>query len=162
MTDDGALHPHQPHCLGCGDQNPASLGLRVRRDGDRILGHVTLDRRHEGAPGFAHGGALATALDDALGSLLFILKRPAVTARLEVNYRRPAFLERRFEVEAWTERIEGRKLHLLGELRDAGEVVADARGLFVEVELEHFMRGTAQRPGSWREHAQRTGFDLPW
>lgn len=79
---DGELPPHQPHCLGCGNQNPASLGLRLRRDGDRIRGELTLDRRHEGAPGFVHGGALSTALDDALGSVLMILERPAVTAGL--------------------------------------------------------------------------------
>ena len=158
---DGLLPPHQPHCFGCGDQNPASLGLRLRRDGERIRGEVTLDRRHEGAPGFAHGGAISTALDDALGSVLVILERPAVTAKLEVNYRRPAFLDRRFEVEAWAERIDGRKLHLAGELRDAGELVADARGLFVQVEVEHFLRGAEELPQSWREHAERTGFELP-
>jgi len=53
--------PHQPHCLGCGDRNPASMGLRPRADGERVVrSHVTLDQRHEGAPGFAHGGAVAT------------------------------------------------------------------------------------------------------
>lgn len=159
---DGQLPPHQPHCLGCGDQNPASLGLRMRRDGDRIRGHVTLDRRHEGAPGFAHGGAVSTVLDDALGSVLVLLKRPAVTAKLEVNFRRPAFLGRRFEVEAWAERVEGRKLHLAGELRDEGELIADARALFVEVAVDHFLAGAEVLPPSWREHAERTGFKLPW
>ncbi len=158
---DGPLPPHQPHCLGCGDENPASLGLRLRREKDRVRGEVTLDRRHEGAPGFAHGGAISTALDDALGSVLLILERPAVTARLETNYRRPAFLGRRFEIEAWAERIEGRKLYLAGELRDDGKVIADARAIFVEVEVEHFLQGADELPASWREHAERTGFQLP-
>lgn len=161
-TSDGRLPPHQPHCLGCGDQNPASLGLRLRREGDRVRGDVTLDRRHEGAPGFAHGGAVSTVLDDALGSVLMILERPAVTARLEVNYRRPAFLGRRFEVEAWAEQADGRKLHLAGELRDGGEIVADARAVFVQVEITHFLRGAGELPVSWREHAERTGLRLPW
>lgn len=55
---------------------------------------------------------MATALDDTIGTLLIALRRPAVTARLEVDYRQPALLGREFELEAWTERIEGRKLHL--------------------------------------------------
>jgi acyl-coenzyme A thioesterase PaaI-like protein len=159
---DGDLPPHQPHCLGCGDQNPASLGLRLRRDGDRIRGEFTLDRRHEGAPGFAHGGAISTALDDALGSLLMILERPAVTAKLEVNFRRPALLGRPFEVETWVEGIEGRKLGLAGELRDAGELVADARGLFIEVGVEHFLEGAGELPPDGRDQAGRAGFELPW
>lgn len=162
MTDTDYLPPHQPNCLGCGDRNPASMGIRLRRDGERIRGEVTLDERHEGAPGFAHGGAVATVLDDSLGSLLLILQRPAVTAKLEVNYRRPAFLGRRFEIEAWIEATNGRKLWLAGELRDQGEPVADARGLFIEVELEHFLQGAHSRPSDWDEHRRRTGFGLPW
>jgi acyl-coenzyme A thioesterase PaaI-like protein len=155
LTDDW-LPPHHPNCLGCGDENPAGIGMRMRRDGDRVRGSVTLDRRHEGAPGYAHGGALTTILDDAVGMLLFVLRRPAVTAKLEVNFRRPAFLERPFDVEAWAESIEGRKLNLLAELRSEDELIADARALFLEVDPEHFARG-AQASGDAARHQR-----LPW
>jgi len=158
---DGYLPPHQPNCLGCGDRNPGSLGVRLRIDGERIRGEVTLDRRHEGAPGYAHGGAVATALDDTLGSLLIVLRKPAVTAKLEIDYRRPAFLGRRFEVEAWIDRIDGRKLHLAGQLTEDGAVVAEAKGLFIEVEPEHFMRGARSLPKSDQD-ARRYGMGLPW
>lgn len=158
---DGPLPPHQPHCLGCGPKNPAGLGLRMRREGDRILGEAILDSRHEGAPGFAHGGAVSTLLDDALGSVLMILERPAVTAKLEVDFRRPAFLGRRFEVEAWAERVEGRKLYLAGQMRDGREVVAEARGLFVEVEIDHFLRG-ADRLSASRQRTANGEFKFPW
>ncbi len=156
---DGELPPHQPNCLGCGDQNPASLGLRMRRDGDRIRGQITVDRRHEGAPGFVHGGAVSTILDDALGSVLMILERPAVTAKLEVNYRRPALIGRRFEVEAWAERTEGRKLYLAGEIRDQGELIADAAGLFIEVDIDHFRRGSQDLPAGWGDDSD---VQFPW
>ena len=161
MSDaDGYLPPHQPNCLGCGDRNPGSLGVRLRIDGERIRGEVTLDRRHEGAPGYAHGGAVATALDDTLGSLLIVLRKPAVTAKLEIDYRRPAFLGRRFEVEAWVDHIDGRKLHLAGQLTESGTVVAEAKGLFLEVEPEHFMRGAKSLPEA--DDARRHGMGLPW
>ena len=155
MTDDW-LPPHHPNCLGCGDENPAGIGMRMRRDGDRVRGSVRLDRRHEGAPGYAHGGAVTTILDDAVGMLLFVLRRPAVTAKLEINFRRPAFLERPFEVEAWAESIDGRKLHLLAEMREEGELIADARALFLEVDPEHFARG-ARASGDAARHQR-----LPW
>ena len=135
------LPPHHPHCLGCGDRNPAGLGMRMERDGDRVRGTVTLDRRHEGAPGYAHGGAVTTILDDALGMLLFVLRRPAVTARIEVDFRSPAYLGRAFEVEAHVDRIDGRKLWMVAELRDGAELIAEARALFLEVEAAHFARG---------------------
>lgn len=155
------LTPHHPNCLGCGDQNPAGMGLELREEDDRVVGEVTIDRRHEGAPGFAHGGALATILDDALGSLLMLLRVPAVTAKLEVDYRRPAFLGRRFEVEAWVESRDGRKLRLAGEIRETGERVAEARGLFVQVDPEHFLQGAREAPGEIGAPPP-SGADLPW
>lgn len=135
------MPPHHPNCMGCGPQNAAGMGLILHRFGDEVRGEVCFDRRQEGAPGFAHGGAICTVLDDALGSLLLILKTPAVTANLEVSFRSPAFLNRNFIVEARTESVAGRKLHLAGRILDGSTVLAEARGLFVEVGLEHFRRG---------------------
>jgi acyl-coenzyme A thioesterase PaaI-like protein len=136
-----ALPPHHAHCLGCGPENPAGLGLELAIEGERVRGVVTLDDRHQGAPGFAHGGAVATALDDTLGTLLIVLGHPGVTARLEVNYRRPAFLGRRFALEAWVDVVEGRKIRMLAEMRDGDDVVADAAALFIQVDREHFLQG---------------------
>jgi acyl-coenzyme A thioesterase PaaI-like protein len=146
MAERRELPPHHPNCLGCGPDNPATLGLKLAIDGERVRGEVTLDDRHQGAPGFAHGGAVATALDDTLGTLLVVLGHPGVTARLEINYRRPAFLHRRFELEAWVERVEGRKIEMAAEMREDGEVVADAAALFIHVDREHFLQGTDQLP----------------
>jgi acyl-coenzyme A thioesterase PaaI-like protein len=147
---DGPLHiaAHHPHCLGCGDENPASLGLSFTIEGERVRSELVFDRRHEGAPGFVHGGAVATALDDTIGTLNMALRKPAVTGRLEVDYRRPAFLGRRFELEAWVESVDGRKIHLAGEMREDGEVVAEAKALFIEVDRAHFARG-GQLPDDW-------------
>jgi acyl-coenzyme A thioesterase PaaI-like protein len=146
MAERRELPPHHANCLGCGPDNPATLGLKLAIDGERVRGEVTLDDRHQGAPGFAHGGAVATALDDTLGTLLVVLGHPGVTARLEINYRRPAFLHRRFELEAWVERVEGRKIEMAAEMREDGEVVADAAALFIHVDREHFLQGADQLP----------------
>ena len=146
MAERRKLPPHHANCLGCGPDNPATLGLQLAIDGERVRGEVPLDDRHPGAPGFAHGGAVATALDDTLGTLLVVLGHPGVTARLEVNYRRPAFLHRRFELEAWVERVEGRKIEMAAEMREDGDVVADAAALFIHVDREHFLQGADQLP----------------
>ena len=137
----GWYPPHHPNCFGCGTDNPASLGLRVRRDGDGVSGEVTFAEQHMGAPGFAHGGVVAAALDDALGMLLMRLRRAAVTRRLEIDYERPCFIGRRYEVAAACERIDGRKLWLASTLSEDGKVVARAHGLFIVVDAEHFLQG---------------------
>ncbi len=146
---DGSVAAHQPHCMGCGPENPAGLGMRFRVVGDRATARLTLDRRHEGSPGFAHGGALATALDDLLGAVLVILERPAVTASLTVDYRAPASLHRPYDLEGWCERIDGRKLHLAGTIKDGEILIAEARALFIQVELAHFQQSGQPLPEGW-------------
>lgn len=146
---DGTVPAHQPHCLGCGPENPCGMGLKLRVENDQVRGQVTFDRRQEGAPGIAHGGAVATVLDDALGTLLVVLRRPAVTANLNLDFRAPAFLGRALDVEAWTDRVGGRKLHLGGRLLDGDDVIAEAQALFLEVDLEHFRRGGRPLPDAW-------------
>ena len=44
---------------------------------------------HQGAPGLAHGGIIATAMDEAMGALNRLLLVPVVTVHLEVDYVRP-------------------------------------------------------------------------
>lgn len=157
MMADGPVPPHQPHCLGCGTDNPASLKLRMRVADGRVFGTVQLDRRHEGAPGFAHGGAVATVLDDALGTVLIVLERPAVTAHLAVDYRAPVLLGRRLSVEAWAESIDGRKLHLAAVLRDGEVVVAESQAMFVAVDIEHFRLGGSDLPERWGDWLGQRG-----
>lgn len=152
---------HHPHCIGCGAENPGSIGLRFVAHGDRVRATCTFDERHQGAPGFVHGGSLATAIDDTVGTLLVLLRRPAVTARLEVDYRSPAFLGRAMALEAWAEGIEGRKLHLAATVHDGEALVAEARALFLEVSLEHFARG-GDLPEALRAHWESGQPDLPY
>lgn len=148
---DGTVPIHQPHCLGCGPENPANMGLRLRVEGERVLGSVRFDRRQEGAPGFAHGGAVATVLDDACGTVLILVECPAVTANLNVDFREPAFLGHDLTVEAWCERIEGRKLHIVSRLADGEEILAEGRALFIQVDIDHFRRGGQELPERWQE-----------
>jgi acyl-coenzyme A thioesterase PaaI-like protein len=155
------IAPHHPHCIGCGPENPGSIGLRLVAHGERVHATCTFDERHQGAPGFVHGGILATAIDDTVGTLLVLLRRPAVTARLEVDYRAPAFLHREMEIEAWTERIDGRKLHLAATVRDGDQVVAEGRALFLEVSLEHFAQG-GELPQALRAHWDEGEPNLPY
>ena len=149
-VDPHGVVAHQPHCMGCGPENPAGLGLQMRIDGDRVYGHVRFDRRQEGAPGIAHGGAVSTAIDDLMGTVLLIVNRPAVTVTLTVDFRAPTLLDRDLELEGWCERIDGRKLHLRSTVSDSGTVVAEGHAIFLEVDLEHFRRGGQPLPETWQ------------
>jgi acyl-coenzyme A thioesterase PaaI-like protein len=154
------LPPHAPRCFGCGRDNPCGLRLEAHREGDDVRAKVTFGAHHSGAPAFAHGGAVATAIDDCLGFLIYVIGEPAVTAKLEVNYRKPVLIEKEYELHARATGRQGRKIHTAVEMRDAdGTLVAEGTGLFVTVGFEHFTRDL---PDDWRERAQERGIELPW
>lgn len=136
-----ALPPHSSQCMGCGPDNSAGLAMAVRREGDDVVCDQTFDARQGGAPGLAHGGAVAAACDDLFGFVLYLVAEPAVTRTLEVGYRRPVRLGITHHIRARLEHREGRKLHLTAEGTDPDGVVCfEARAVFVVVELEHFTR----------------------
>lgn len=136
-----ALPPHNPECLGCGPDNPAGLAMQIRREGDTVVCDHIFDRRQVGAPGLAHGGAVATACDDMFGFVLYLVAEPAVTRSLEVGYRRPVQLGIPHRIRAHLVHREGRKLHMQAEGTDPeGLVCFEARAVFLIVGLEHFTR----------------------
>ncbi len=136
------LPPHHPRCLGCGPENPHGHHLQVWRDGDVVRAEHVFDERHVGAPGIAHGGAVATVLDDLFGFLLYGVGEPAVTRHLEVGYRAPVLLGTQYLFQADVQRREGRKLFVQAQGTDAsGALVVEATAVFVVVGREHFARG---------------------
>ena len=127
---------HYTRCYGCGSDHPTGLKLALfAEEGLSLQGTFTVTDQHQGAPGLAHGGLLTTALDDALGSLNWLLSTPAVTGRLETDFRRPvpvgSILHIRAEVLVFTRAVA--RLNA-----SDGPVAMTAAALFIQVPLEHF------------------------
>ena len=117
------------------------------RDEERsVHGSFTVTEHHQGAPGLAHGGVVAAAVDEGMGYLLWLVQHPAVTAHLEVDYRRPVPVGSRLELEGRIDRLEGRKIYASMEGRVDGEVAVEAKALYLMVDVSHFV-----------PHAERMG-----
>ena len=141
---DDVLPPLYPTCLGCGADAPEGYHLQVRREGDDVVAEHVFEERHSGAPGIAHGGAVATVVDDVLGYLLYVVKAPGVTRRLEVDYLKPVLTGVRYVVRGRLDKRDGRKLWVSCACTDPGAVVAfRATGLFVVVDVSHFAQATS-------------------
>jgi acyl-coenzyme A thioesterase PaaI-like protein len=97
-----------------------------------VSGAFVPTRDLQGPPGVAHGGVLATALDEAM-SLCVHQRTLAFTAHFEMDLRGPAPLDARVELEARIDRREGRKLWASAEATGERGVVATGSALFVEV-----------------------------
>ncbi len=139
----GELIPsHYTRCYGCGPDHPTGLHLVAIADqGLALTASFTVTDMHQGAPGLAHGGILSTAIDDALGSLNWLLSSPAVTGRLEMDFRRPVPVGATLHIRAEVLGVKGRKVftRAVGRLDDPeGPIAVTAAALFIQVPVEHF------------------------
>ena len=133
------LPPHTPTCMGCGPDNPNGLQMTVFLSGREVYTDLVFDDKHSGAPGLAHGGAIAAACDDLFGFTLWVARPPPVTPALSVGYLRPVPLYQPHRIVARVDNREGRTLHVsaTGTGQD-GIVRFTATATFVAVDAEHF------------------------
>ncbi|GAA3612773.1 PaaI family thioesterase [Marihabitans asiaticum] len=136
-SSDGRMRVHGNPMVGA--LNPFAPPLRIDWDGERAATRFTVGAAYEGPPGCLHGGIAAAVLDQVLGVIPSSIGLPAMTATLDLRYRRPTPLGE-LSATAWLVERDGWKLRLEGELTDAeGEVTVSATGLFVvpRVAREH-------------------------
>ncbi|HTV81108.1 MAG TPA: PaaI family thioesterase [Acidobacteriaceae bacterium] len=134
----GALN----HCFGCGLENSSGLRLKffTAEDGS-IVCHLRLARRFAGPPGHAHGGILATLLDEAMSKANRARGVTAMTRQLSVEYLRPVPLGARLRLTARHLSAHGRRHDCEAHLADtAGHLLATATAVFVAVDLNRFRR----------------------
>lgn len=157
MPPGGAIPPfHLPWCFGCGPENENGLGLQARIEGDRIVAELEFAPWFQGGPGVVHGGGIAAFFDDLMGFVPVAHRIPAVTARLEVHYRRPVPLGTTVRGEAWLTDHSGRKLWAEGVGTDAeGRIAVESAALYLAVGAEHFAGTIAEMPVGQQERLSR-------
>jgi acyl-coenzyme A thioesterase PaaI-like protein len=122
---------HHDLCFGCGQANLFGLQLELERTEEGVAGRFFVKQDHQGPPGYAHGGVIATALDEAMALLLHEEGTHALTVRLEVDLRAPAPVGSYVEVSAAVEERSGRRLVLSATAAGDDGEIASAVGTFV-------------------------------
>lgn len=95
----------------------------------------TFSEHQQGPPGIAHGGAIATLLDEAMTAVAFeVAGMPAFTVNLNVTYRTPVYVGTEITITARLQESDGRKLSIYAEatLPD-GTIATVASGLFIRL-----------------------------
>ena len=119
-------------CYGCGQQNPGGLKLRFRTEGDEVRAEFTPSAVHEGYPGYLHGGITCALLDEAMGWAAYQLSSGAlaVTARVQIKFRRPLLIGESLTVTASVTRRSTRHLWTEATIkRRDGKVAAEATAI---------------------------------
>jgi acyl-coenzyme A thioesterase PaaI-like protein len=124
--------PTDGGCFGCSPSNPAGLQLRFRRLGECMLARYSIAERFHGAPGVAHGGIVATILDEvSCAAIALIADRWVMTGELTVRYERPCPVEAPLEITAAiTDRSHPRYWVVEAEIHHDGARVVRSRGKF--------------------------------
>ncbi|MCB2222670.1 MAG: PaaI family thioesterase [Actinobacteria bacterium] len=157
MPEGARIPPyHLPWCFGCGPENAEGLRLEARIEGDLVVADIQFAPWFQGGPGVVHGGAVAAFFDDLMGFVPVAHLVPAVTAHLEVDYRRPIPLGTTVRGEAWLTERDGRKLWAASVGRDgSGEPLVECRALYLAVNAEHFVKALDDMPAAQRERLAR-------
>ena len=143
------------HSPMLGRANPLAPPITLWLDGDRMVGSATFGAAYEGPPGCVHGGYVAAAFDEVLGSTQSLSGSPGMTGRLTVHYRSPTPLETELRFVGWLERVEGRKIFTLGELWAGERLCAEAEGLFISIQTGQVRRPQGgARPAPRRSRAE--------
>jgi uncharacterized protein (TIGR00369 family) len=125
------------HCFACGKDNPDGMHLRFYYDEERrsFVSRFRLARRFQGPPGHAHGGIIATVLDEAMGKVNKLRSVVALTAQMKVEFLKPVPLRKPLLVESRELRVRGRRHLNAAEIRnEKGEVLARSRGTFIAID----------------------------
>jgi len=128
--------PNSRHCFACGVEN--SQGLRLafyELSPDEVEAEYTIPEHFQGYPGVAHGGIVATMLDETLGRATMLGEGDhfMVTAKLTIHYRQPVPIGQPIRLVGRVTRRRGRVATAEGELRLAdGTLAAQAEAMLVD------------------------------
>ncbi len=125
------------YCFACGKNNPEGMRLRFTYDegSNSYVCRFRLDKRYTGPPGHAHGGIIATVLDEAMGKVNKLRQVVALTSEITINYLKPVPLNKPLRVESREVSVKGRRHVNMAEiLNQKGEVLARGRGLFIAID----------------------------
>lgn len=147
---------HFGYCFGCGDLHQSGLHfVSYAGAGMNLTGQFVVTENHQGAPGLAHGGLLSLAFDEALGKLMWLIRAPAVTARLETDFLKPVPMGSTLFITAEILGQEGRKVYSRAEGRlgsPDGALAVRASSLYIIVPMDHFLNNA---PKGYLEHVAK-------
>jgi acyl-coenzyme A thioesterase PaaI-like protein len=141
----GSPHAFFDHSPMIGRANPLAPPIELELIDGVIHGRAWFGQAYEGPPGCVHGGFVAAAFDEVLGSTQSLSGAPGMTGRLTVHYRSPTPLKTELTFIGKLDRVEGRKIFTIGELYAGDRLCAEAEGLFISIQPGKFLELKEQR-----------------
>jgi uncharacterized protein (TIGR00369 family) len=123
------------NCFVCGKNNPNGLRLSFEIDKEKQTLKTTFvaSPTYQGWDGIVHGGILSTLLDEAMANLVYELGYQAVTASIEIRFKKPAPILKPLlvygEVTEVSKRLIRAKAHIA---QEDGAILAVGKSTFMK------------------------------
>lgn len=119
-------------CFVCGAANPIGLQLSFSYDeAGHAHSEVVLNPHFEGYPELIHGGIVSTLLDEVMAKAVIHSGKNAVTAKLQINFRRAVNSQTKLYLEGWICESKTRTLKTAARIYDAAGNFAEAEAIFI-------------------------------
>jgi len=124
-------------CFVCGNENRQGLKLDFIYDeiNDEIYSACSFRDYMQGYERIVHGGFISMILDEVMAKACLQKNTPAVTARIEVRFKKPVYVDEEVIVRGKILNTKGKTIHLAAQCvdRNGGEK-ASAQGVFMRVD----------------------------
>jgi len=131
------------YCFACGTDNPHGLHMTFESDGAHVRSQLELEKRYCGWSNLAHGGILATILDETMSwTTLSLTGKLMLTKGMQVKYLRPIRVGTKITVTGYIRKwLSEKKVDVVAEIRDeTGKICARSSGEFPLFTREQFLR----------------------
>lgn len=135
------IKDHALHETLKGEKKVEQYEIYRKKGADEIMAIVRFGQSLNGHPEIVHGGITSLVFDNSFGWLFFCLNKPmAVTANLNINYRKPLKQNTTTILRAKMSKEEGRKMFMDATLHEASangkeSLIADSSTLFIKMKL---------------------------
>ena len=141
FSDDG-------YCFVCGPKNPIGLKLDFAFDGKTIRTEYVPPKEHQGYKNIVHGGIVSTLLDEVMVKIAIELGKPAVTAQMDIRLKKAVKIGTKIILSAEITKETRKTLEAYAKATVNDEIVADARGKLVKIDLKKESRGQGVKDSS--------------
>ncbi len=125
------------NCFVCGDKNDSGLNIQFVSETGKAKAEFKPGRNFEGYQGILHGGILSTVLDEVMIKAVLAQGIMAVTARMEIKFKKPARIGEKLHLEGWIKVDKEKMILTEGKVtRPDGSLIAEGKGTYFRVKDE--------------------------
>ncbi|MBP2628846.1 MAG: thioesterase superfamily protein [Firmicutes bacterium] len=129
------MDPINQWCFACGKENPIGLKLVFIEKDESYITTFTARPEHQSYDGIMHGGLVSTILDEVMGRYLYAKGFNAVTAKLEVRFRKPTPIGQQLTVTGKIVGKRGNMYELVSEMKlPDGTITAQGKAIIAVLE----------------------------